>query len=128
MVRLKVTAGSRKGVVRTFEPGEGGEPSTVLMLFLGSNRDVEWELDFSEATPEEQLEWKDADVLVRIFRAAADGRPIYFIGEEFDPKTEIRGLAEAAQEYFEEFDLVVESDSPKALSLSVIKKPDRPAH
>ena len=56
----------------------GGNPEQYLRGLWRSN--AKWSIDYTNATPQEKVIWRIADVAIRIDRALYEHRPIYING------------------------------------------------
>ncbi len=90
MITIRMLTGPYAGQVRTSRDVErlGIEPGTLL-TDLGS-RDLWWEIDYSQATAAETLEWARYDLVARVIRALMHDRTVTVFGFDFrgwDPET-----------------------------------------
>jgi hypothetical protein len=100
MIGLKILSGPHSGKTRTvpthLEPGE--------LLGELAKEDCRWQIDFTEAIPEERLLWGRADMVFRILAALLHGRGVWFEGVEYrahqlSQVPEVAGAVEDAVAY-----------------------------
>lgn len=80
MIKMTLLTGKYAGETRDVS---GVNPIELLRsLWLGS--DTEWSIDYSEATPEEVIEWGKHDMSIRCIRALKRGRKVFFMNQVFE--------------------------------------------
>lgn len=101
MIALTILSGPHSGKTRTV-PSDL-EPRELLGELAG--KDWRWEIDFTEATPEETFLWGRADMVFRILAALLHGRGVWFEGVEYraDHPSQVPKVAGAVE------DLIVHS-------------------
>ncbi len=111
MIKITLLTGPFAGETR--EVPKNIDPLQLIMSFV--YHEDEWEIDYSEATEEEILEFMKADIAGRIIKALKDGRKVYFLDKVYEAETE-EEIFEVAQE--------IEDDIVKSKKFITILKDD----
>jgi hypothetical protein len=80
-ISIKMKKGDLVGRAWLVVGWQDADPITILAeLVTGRSH---WEIDYSQATPEETFRWFRADMVCRAILAQKEGRPVYFEGREY---------------------------------------------
>jgi hypothetical protein len=127
VIKIKILSGPYADQERTGEETAqlGIDPQKLLAEMGYQN--VRWEVDFSQASPQENLEWGRADLVGRIVRALSHERGVWFHGHEF------RGFSDEMMVMLEEtisnsgLQVAVERDDEDGLVIGTIDiRPNKP--
>lgn len=108
MIKVMVLSGSFEGRVRFFlgtkvieslAPVKLGEEINPADLFSGfNNHQALWEVDYSQASPEEIYVWFRQEIAARIFRALVNNKAVKFMDREWRWQADGSSLANLAGE------------------------------
>ncbi|MFA6534115.1 MAG: hypothetical protein WCT37_03000 [Patescibacteria group bacterium] len=81
MIKITITSGPYAGRSRTAEGATMEDQSLEAIFHSLVQEGWHWEIDYSQATPEEAFLWSRQDLGCRCVLALKEGRPVYFQGE-----------------------------------------------
>jgi hypothetical protein len=80
MIKMKILSGRYAGREKNFNL-DYRDPMGLLADCV--KRHILWEIDYSQANPEEIVLWMTADMTSRIVRALQEGRTVFFFGKQY---------------------------------------------
>ncbi len=85
MITIKILTGPHAGKVRELHDNvhEGVEINPLDLLWSLVLMKATWEIDYSQATKNEILDWARADITRRAMRALVKGLPVEFQGVKY---------------------------------------------
>lgn len=107
MIRVKITEGTFRddlviaghGDTECFMKTEGKHPGEVFQAMIEMG--CEWEVDFSEATPEEEHTWLLAEIVAYTVRAERRGQTVFLDGELLNTDEVMPALLDFMTKYHE---------------------------
>ncbi len=86
MMIVRALSGPQTG--ETFQLFDGEENAIEFLVGMFLLHGEHWKLDFSQATPEEALEWTIANIVCKAMSAEQNEHPMFFNGRKFSASEE----------------------------------------
>ena len=120
-IRVKLLSGPYAG--QTWPIAPETVPTAFLTQFL--EQGWAWEIEFSDASPEEEDAWRLADFQCRIVRAIGSGLPVSFLGivyqvDDTDNMEERRDIGDAIETalHASKQNVTIEYDDGRGVSIA----------
>lgn len=129
MIKLICLDGPFYGNVRIFEgitnleTGKEVRPFSLLKIFL--IEEWQWEINYSQATDQEKLEWLVEDLSARAIRALKAGLPVFFQDKAYRVES-LENYAQVANRLEQDIGdsekmISIDSDDKKGLVIGISK-------